>query len=83
REHEIPELGYIQLEDDETGEQLLVDTSDPEFQENYAKLVKEQQDALNKRMKHLKIDTIDLKSHEAFEIPLKRFFAIRSKRMVR
>ena len=31
REHELPDAGLIVVEDAETGEQLTVDTSDPEF----------------------------------------------------
>ena len=31
REQEIPKIGLIQLEDEETGEQILVDTSDSSF----------------------------------------------------
>ncbi|MFC1741958.1 DUF58 domain-containing protein [Nanoarchaeota archaeon] len=83
REDEIPDIGYIQLEDDETGEQILVDTSDPEFQKNYSALVSESKKGFIDGLKKLKIDTIDLKSHEPFEVPLKRFFALRSRRVVR
>jgi hypothetical protein len=39
REQEIPEIGLIQLEDEETGEQILVDTSDPVFQKKYKEIV--------------------------------------------
>ncbi len=83
REHEIPDIGYLQLEDDETGEQILVDTSDPEFRENYSRLTGEHNKSLKNKFKKLKIDSIDLKSHEPFEIPLKRFFALRSRKTVR
>ncbi|MBW2964488.1 DUF58 domain-containing protein [Candidatus Woesearchaeota archaeon] len=84
RETEIPtDIGYIQLEDEETGEQILVDTSDPEFQQNYSQLIGEHNGALQQMFKRLKIDSIDLKSHEPFEIPLKRFFAMRTKKVIR
>ena len=32
REQEIPKIGLIELEDEETGEQSLVNTSNPVFQ---------------------------------------------------
>lgn len=83
REHEIPDIGYIHLEDEETGEQVLVDTSDPSFQQNYSRLISEHNDRLKETFKMMKIDSIDLKSHEPFEIPLKRFFALRSRKVVR
>jgi hypothetical protein len=39
RESEIQNIGYIELEDEETGEQILINTSDKEFRENYSKLI--------------------------------------------
>lgn len=83
REHEMPDIGYIQLEDEETGEQLMVDTSDPQFREEYSRLTSEHDARLKESFKKMKIDSIDLKSHEPFEVPLKRFFAMRSRKMVR
>jgi uncharacterized protein (DUF58 family) len=83
REQEIPDIGYIQLEDEETGEQILVDTSDAEFQQNYSQLMSDHNDTLLSMFKRMRIDSIDLKSHEPFEIPLKRFFAMRSRKVVR
>ncbi len=35
REGELPDVGLIQLEDAESGEQILADTSDPAFRERY------------------------------------------------
>jgi uncharacterized protein (DUF58 family) len=43
REQEIPQIGLIELEDKETGEQLLVDTSDPLFQKKYKEIVSKNQ----------------------------------------
>ena len=39
RELEIPDVGLIELEDEETGEQILVDTSDEKFRENFRQLI--------------------------------------------
>ncbi len=83
REHEIPDIGYIQLEDEETGEQIMVDTSDPSFQKEYSRLTAEHNDQLIQTFKKMKIDSINIKSHEPFEIPLKKFFALRSRKVVR
>jgi uncharacterized protein (DUF58 family) len=35
RELELPDVGFVELEDPETGETLLVDTGDPEFREAF------------------------------------------------
>ncbi|HZX44402.1 MAG TPA: DUF58 domain-containing protein [Candidatus Nanoarchaeia archaeon] len=83
RESEIPNVGYIELEDEETGEQLLLDTSDKEFRQSYISMMKERNDRLNNMLKKLKIDNIQLKSQEPYEIPLRKFFRLRERRMVR
>ncbi|MEA2036614.1 MAG: DUF58 domain-containing protein [Nanoarchaeota archaeon] len=83
REEKIPDVGYIELEDEETGEQLLLDTSDEEFREEYTKLIKDKNNNLKDMLKRLKIDIIQLHSNEPFEIPLKRFFKLRERRMSR
>jgi len=83
REKEIPEVGLIQLEDEETGEQLLVDTSDLDFRKGYTKLVNEVQRKLNFQLRKMKIDTINILTNEPYDIPLKRFFKIRKQRVVR
>lgn len=83
RESTIPDVGYIELEDEETGEQLLLDTSSKEFRENYVKLIKQRNDELTNKLKRLRIDLVHLKSDEPFEIPLKRFFRLRERRMIR
>jgi len=83
REHEIPDVGYIELEDEETGEQILVDTSDQEFLKNYKGIMNNLRDKQKKEFDRLKIDTIQLKSDQSFDIPLKRFFRLREKRMAR
>jgi hypothetical protein len=35
-EMELPDVGLVTVEDAETGEQLLIDASDPAFRERYA-----------------------------------------------
>lgn len=81
REGSIPDIGLIQLEDDETGEQILVDTSDPEFRENFSRVIRKE----NKRLMHVfrkhKIDTVSIVTDEPYDIPLRRFFKTRQLRV--
>ena len=83
REQEIPNIGYIELEDEETGEQILVNTSDKRFRNEYVKLVKAQNTKLKKTLTKLKIDIIQLMSGTPYEIPLKQFFETRTRRLSR
>ncbi len=81
REKEIPDIGYIRLEDEETGEQVLVDTSDIEFQKQYKKIIQKQTNEFKRKMNANKIDIIQLCSDETFDIPLRRFFNMRMRRV--
>ncbi len=83
RETEIPDVGLIQLEDEESGEQILVDTSDNLFRENYAKIINQEELRLSKLFNKHKVDTIKINTDSSYEIPLKQFFKIRQSRGIR
>jgi hypothetical protein len=80
REQEIPEIGLIQLEDEETGEQILVDTSDPIFQKKYTEIVSNNDSQLVLNLIKLKIDFIKILSDENYATPLRKFFKKRIRR---
>ncbi len=48
REHELPDLGPIWLQDAETGAQLLVDTSDPRFRQRFTQHLQQREAALER-----------------------------------
>jgi uncharacterized protein (DUF58 family) len=79
REKHIPDIGLIELEDEETGEQMLVDTSDNEFRKNYLNLMEKKELGLKTSLRMLKIDNIDILTDDSYEIPLKKFFKRRLK----
>jgi len=81
RESDIPDIGYVMLEDSETGEQFLADTSDAGFRGRYASLMKQRNDELFERMRRLKVDMINVRTDQPFEIPLRRFFRLKERRM--
>jgi len=80
REKEIPDVGYILLEDGESGEQILVNSSDVNFREIYNKKVEEENKKLFNKMKKLGIDVIQVDTIEPFYIPLMKFFNMRRRR---
>jgi uncharacterized protein (DUF58 family) len=80
REKEIPDVGYIQLEDAETEEQIIIDTSDSRFRQRYKDLIKNEEEILKKIFKKQKIDCIDLNTDENYGLALKRFFSSRKRR---
>lgn len=58
REEDIPDIGYAFLGEYETGEQILVDTSDSEFRRRYTELVNKNRDDLMANLKRLNVDFI-------------------------
>jgi uncharacterized protein (DUF58 family) len=83
REQEIPNIGLIELEDEETGEQLLVDTSDEIFRSNYMNQIKEHEQYLLHSFRKMKIDMVQVLTDEPFEVPLRKFFKQRLQRVIR
>jgi hypothetical protein len=77
REEEIPDIGLIELEDEETGEQILVDTSDEEFRNSYSELISENNSHFTNQMKKIKIDAISLTTEQDYAISLKKLFKMR------
>jgi len=60
-----------------------VDTSDQSFRENYSKLVNEEEKRLNHLFNKNRIDVINISTDKSYELPLKRFFKIRERRVIR
>ncbi|MBN1165736.1 MAG: DUF58 domain-containing protein [Methanospirillaceae archaeon] len=74
--HEIrlPDVGLIELEDAETGEQILVDTGDPSFQKNYTAAVQEAEDEIQSRFMRHNVPYCTIMTHETCHVSLARFF---------
>lgn len=80
-EVEMPDIGYVELEDAETGEQVLVNTSDKDFRENYKKVLFEHGKKIKRIFNKYKIDMIRLFVSEDYKKPLTKFFNIRKNRL--
>ena len=74
REKEIPEIGYAHLEDAETGEQILINTSDKNFQKQYREMVDNKIKTNQKNMNRIGVDMINLSNEESFDITINRYF---------
>lgn len=80
RELELPKVGYLELEDAETGEEILLDTSDPEVRRLFAGKASESLIQREKLFKSMNVDNIAIHTHESYVEPLIRFFRARAKR---
>jgi len=74
REKEIPEIGYAYVEDAETEEQILVNTSNKKFQKQYSEYINEKIKINQKKMNGIGIDMINLSNEESFDITINRYF---------
>ncbi len=80
RERELPAVGYIELEDAETGEQLTVNVSDPAFREAFDREVTETRTTLEREFRKTGIDVIEISTDRPYADRLMRFFRQRAKR---
>jgi len=74
KEKEIPEIGYAYIEDAETGEQILVNTSSKNFQKQYREIMEQKIIEKQNNMKKIGIDMINLSNEESFDITINRYF---------
>lgn len=80
REEALPDIGYVMLEDSETGEQMLVNTSDPEVRKKYAEIAQKNRDALGRSIKKARTDVLEISATDDAHAKLRGFFAARGRR---
>lgn len=78
---ELPKVGLIELEDAESGESVLMDTSSIDLRENFNNSRKEQIDEITRFFLTNSIDYIDIRTDISYVEPLMRFFAQRARRI--
>ena len=80
REGDIPPLGLVELEDPESGDRVLVNTSSPRFRAAFAERSAEARNALDRTLRRSKVDVIDIETGQPYVKPLMRFFKERMRR---
>jgi uncharacterized protein (DUF58 family) len=80
REQELPPLGLMEMEDPETGERLVVNSSDPDFQTAFRARSEERQAALDRDLRRCQVDVIDVETGQPYVKPLMHFFKQRMRR---
>jgi len=79
-EKDLPKLGLVEMEDAETGELAMVDTSDPVLRKRFAESQAARQEAAEKLFRQLGIDHIPISTAEDFTKKLHQFFQKRARR---
>jgi uncharacterized protein (DUF58 family) len=80
REVQMPEVGFITLEDAETGETEIVDTTDPIWQRDFKKSSQKTKGELNYFFNRNAIDHISIMTNENYLNPILNYFRQREKR---
>jgi len=83
RESTLPDVGWLTLEDAESGEQVELDTSDPTVRQGYAELAAARKKILHKAIRSAGVDLLDLSTAESYIPPLQNFFGKRRRRLTR
>jgi uncharacterized protein (DUF58 family) len=83
RDEELPDVGLATFEDLETGEDVLVDTSDRRVREHYAQVMKGVRREREKLFQKLALDSVVVRTDETVVTPIRSLFAKRARRMRR
>ncbi len=79
-ELQLPDLGLIPITDAETGEQLLVDTSDNGFRQRFARIAAQRESDLRQSLTKAGVDTLELSTDGDLVEALMRFTDLRKRR---
>lgn len=80
REASFENVGLIELEDAETGEVVLINTSSKEFRREFAARAKDDNENLKRNLQLINVDFINIQTGESYIAPLVNFFKMREKR---
>ena len=83
RDEELPDVGLTSFEDFETGEEVLVDTSDPKVRKHYAQAMRAIRDEREKLFRKLGLDRVVVRTDGSFVAPIRELFALRARRFRR
>ena len=79
-ELEIPNVGIVRLEDAETGEKIIVDTSQANFRNEYAQMHKDNREEFGKRLRRRGVDSFEFATDSDYVATLQEFFRMREVR---
>jgi uncharacterized protein (DUF58 family) len=80
REVELPDAGRVALEDPETGEQYVLNTSSPSVRRLYAERLRTLRDGLAQRLKKNGIERIDVRTDQDYAPALTAYFRSRRRK---
>lgn len=79
-EERIPEAGWVELEDPETGRREVVDLADRRVREALEERARGEERALDDALRRARVDRLRVRGDEPYEAALATFFAARARR---
>ena len=83
RELDLPGIGLIELEDAETGEEVLVDTGDEAWRRQYAEYNAAMREDRDQQFRITGVDAIHIRTDQPYIDPLLQFFKLRERKFAR
>jgi len=80
REETIPPVGLLEIEDAETGERRIVDTSDRGLRQALERAARDRRAALATSLRSANVDLVRLSTGRPYDVPLIRYFDARARR---
>ena len=80
REETLPDVGFVELQDAETGELMLVDTSSRSLRRRYESLTARAAAERETMFRRMDTETIEIRTDQSYVDPLVRFFQKRERR---
>lgn len=80
KEIDLPDVGMIKLEDSETGEEFLVDTSHRGVREEFRVNSRKLREARDKMFTRINVDNIDVRMGQPYTSALFKFFKMKERR---
>lgn len=80
REQELPNVGFIELRDAESGEILLVDTANPLARKEFSAINARQKQERSRLFRSMGVDEIIISTNRHYVEPIVSFFRLREKR---
>lgn len=81
REFELPRAGFVELEDAETGEVVLIDTNDRALCKRYQETRRQEASDRERLFRSMDLDFVSLSTHIPYTDPLLAFFRRRERRL--
>ncbi|MHB2155474.1 DUF58 domain-containing protein [Calditrichota bacterium GD2] len=81
REVVLPDAGMIELEDAETGETIVIDTTSAQLRDEFHINAMKQREELKSLFQSIGVDHINIFTDQSYVQPINKFFRMRAKRM--